>query len=313
MVVLLNLGQMTGMYINKLCIIFSAILVMACSQRPVQYKAGLDDLSTNYNLSLGAIEQSAYYSQRDLLDDSLKRDEQSLYLDLDSDGVMDYFDPDIDGDDVHNFVDSHPLDHTLGGEDINGNLIADFVESTHLLNIQLKLKAIGIDLIDFEHRADSSRLNDILFTKNLVTYLQTLKVINFSTLERDKRGLYNHEWKSISLFKMTENDYLETLIHETFHHFVDTNLNYPKTDLIHDFTRALNLDVMYNEFDEPFYELSLTNLPSHYAQTNIEEALAESLMYFWTKSKKVDAQRFSHLKKEDQFGEISFLRSVLQL
>lgn len=208
---------MIGMYIKFLFL----IIFISCAKKPV-YQAGLDNFDSRYNITLGEREFRAYSDQ---INDVplLQRDRLSFYLDLDKDGIKDYFDFDFDGDGFHNYIYQYPLNDSLGGEDLNNNLLPDFIESKNHLSLQLELLKDGIFLVDLDNRADTQKLSRILISKNLNDILKGLDVIHFNPLSLSKRGDYNKEWRVINIYPETNQLYVETLMHESFHHFANIN------------------------------------------------------------------------------------------
>jgi hypothetical protein len=282
---LLNIGQMIGMYIKFLFL----LTLIACAKKPV-YQAGLDNFDSKYSLALGEREHRAFADQIDNVP-LLERDKLSFYLDLDQDGIKDYFDFDIDGDGFHNYIDQFPLNDALGGEDLNQNLIPDFIESKNLLSLQLELVKQSIYIVDLEHKADATQLNKLLFEQDLIKVLKGLDVLNFNTINLSKKGDYNREWRVINLYPMAKGNYLETLIHESFHHYAEMN---PET--LELFQRIYDYEETVNEFGEIILNTQAKSFVSEYAKNNVDENYAESLMFLWTEEKNIPTERFKNTK-----------------
>lgn len=260
---------MIGMYIKFLFL----IIFISCAKKPV-YQAGLDNLDTRYNTTLGERELRAYSDQIGDLP-LLQRDRLSFYLDLDKDGIKDYFDFDIDGDGFHNYIDQYPLNDSLGGEDLNNNLLPDFIESKNHLTLQLELVKTGIFLVDLDNRADSQELTKILLDNDLKVILKELDVIHFNPLNLSKRGDYNKDWRVINLYPMAENLYLETLMHESFHHYANIH-----PESFESFKLIADLQDQYI---------------TEYASTDEHENFAETMMYLWSRSKNINTVRFKEV------------------
>jgi hypothetical protein len=294
---------MIGMFVTRLLFI---LLISACAKRP-DYKAGLEHFDKRYKLELGADEYSAFTSQIDDIE-PLQRDRLSFYLDLDQDGIKDYFDDDIDGDGFHNYIDEHPLNNAHGGEDLDNNLVPDFIQLSHLISIQEKLALKNIYLIDFGKKSDLKKLNEIIFDKNLLNILTGLNVIYFNTLNLSKRGDYNKEWRTINIYPSANNLYLDTLVHESFHHYAQT---YPL--IYNQFLEIFGYQSIKNEYGESESFTDADFFISDYAQTNADENFAETFMYLWSLKVDYKTNRFnktSEFINSDYFTELSRLKFV---
>lgn len=293
---------MIGMH-NLLLIIIVSIIFSGCGEKSNNYIAGLGKLSSEYRLGLGISEQNNLENQLDIINHSnplIEQGELSFYIDLDNDGITDFFDKDIDGDNIHNLIDSHPLDSSKGGEDENNNQVEDFIENAHIIELQKTLKDYGIALIDFKSVINVKKLNKLLFENKLIDVLNGIEIINFSSKNEDQSGTYNNDWASITIYSLMDYN-LETLIHESFHHFLaDKPLMYEQ------FTSILKLN-------ESTDELITIAMPSTYATTNLDEALAETYMFYWCELNDYQCERFNQSFVNSQnYKKLSYIKSYLQ-
>lgn len=295
MVALLKNGPMTGMFINhNLILILFSISLLACSGKRVTYKEFTNQFDSKYNLSLGESESSVYFTTIAELD-PIKRNSLSLYTDLDGDGVVDYHDQDIDGDGIHNYADSYPMDAQIGGEDLNGDGIIDFIFNEKYQELQRMYKDKEVHLVfNNSYELDSLTYNTLIdqdFLKNI----KDLKCISFSSLDLNKYADYNSQWKAINIYPQAlSNRAHESLIHESFHHYASIENEFYALLIA-----KLEWMLTYDEYGMESYELATsTKLPSDYAFTDPKESFAEVMTYFYTMNKNIPMQRF---KRSEEF------------
>lgn len=285
---LLNHGPMIGMYTKPLILSLFLFTLLACSKQQVEYKSLKNSFSSNYNLNLGRAEQAVYFAS-DVHTDPLKRENLSFYLDLDGDGIVDYHDSDIDGDSFHNYIDSHPMDKDLGGEDLNHDGIIDFIFHEKYISLINAYNELGIALIIPAQKELSSELIDILQNKKLQEINQGLFAINISQIDRTKSADYNIQWKSINIYPRAMNqDPHESFIHESFHHYAQTH-----PDFYQDVINLIGWQESLNEYAQKEFSLaSNIKLPSFYAHENPVESFAEVMTFHFTESLEINANRF---------------------
>ena len=300
MVALLNHGQMIGMYTRIFILNISFLTLLACSKKQVEYHSLKSQFSREYNLNLGSREQSVYFSNIAKMNiEPIKRKDLSYYLDLDGDGIVDIHDEDIDDDGFHNYIDSHPMDSELGGEDTNLDGIVDFIAHPNFIHLQLSLKQYGINLIILNEKTFNSKVQRIFTNKKFIGLLKGLNTISFTSVDLDKSADYNKEWKSINIYPLAlEYAPSESLIHEGFHHYAHI-----EQEFYAEVISRLGWQESIDEYGISNYELDKnTDLPSDYAYINPEEAFAEVMTYYFTQAQNINVSRFDYAQEFKVFS-----------
>lgn len=200
-------------------------------------------------------------------------DESFAFLDTDHDQIPDRYDPDIDGDGIHNLLDPRPFrpDRFDEIEDQDRDGVADFVDLSQKNLEWGKFQeelfiASGIVLIFNDFVADSELLKllkksifrlrghwGFIETKVLVLLPERSRTLNYY-------GEYDGDWKSIFLYPANGRlDLLEVVIaHEFGHSFKMNSLE---------------------EIKKLFAQNNSIDFPSAQAKKNVEEFLAEVVAF----------------------------------
>lgn len=219
----LNGGQMSGLLKTTIINLFLLVFFYGCGNREsaskVDYK---NTFLSRANIDLEKIKLNT-----------------TVFKDLDSDGIVDAHDNDIDGDGFHNLVDEYPFDNSIWGEDKNFNGIPDIVDFSFDQNVnansvecqeslfrEKNILIVNDDLesIDTEILLVCDLLSKSYFLKNPIQNIQIIALRSEEKSTSIRRGDYLRNWKVISLFFgdhsiKSEVEFITTFIHEVFHSF----------------------------------------------------------------------------------------------
>lgn len=296
MVVLLSRGQMIGMF-TKAYLLFLLFIICACSKQAPRYKEFQNTFDKRYDLSLGQNESRNYFATlQEIENDPIKREKLSYYLDLDGDGIVDFHDQDIDGDSFHNYVDSHPMDSEIGGEDLNVNGLIDFIENDKYQNLQLNLlESTKVFLIVPNQVELSQEVISLLENEIFLNLLSGVETVFFNPIERTRNADYNIQWKSINIYPQgLANRAYESLIHEGFHHIAQKN-----PSLFDQIIAEIGWREQVDEYGFKKFVLDENViLPSSYAYHDEVESFAEIMMFFYVEKYSINTLRFT---RADEF------------